>query len=138
MPACQVKGPFSVRRPLRELQPGPPLNLSVMTQSGRPEPLSSALVPNYNLICSGRVRGGKEPGRPWSVRYKYKATSWTQHTKRKVSESRWRRMILEPIQHMTLQYQTMLVSFRWHPVLFSAYINVWEFGTVHNKFCSYY
>ena len=32
MPACHVKGPFSVRRPLRELQPGPPLNLGRTSQ----------------------------------------------------------------------------------------------------------
>ena len=31
MPASQVKGPFSVRSPERELQPGPPLNHMVIS-----------------------------------------------------------------------------------------------------------
>ena len=31
VPASHVKGPFSVRRPERELQPGPPLNHMVIS-----------------------------------------------------------------------------------------------------------
>ena len=35
VPASHVKGPFSVRRPLSELHPGPPLNQMVTSSAAR-------------------------------------------------------------------------------------------------------
>ena len=58
VPDCHVKGPFSVRRPLRELQPGPPLNLGVMSQPGSQEGWAQ---PPYHMttssVASGFVEG---------------------------------------------------------------------------------
>lgn len=61
VPCCHKKGPFSVIRPLRELQPGPPFNLSSSRQhkSGLTQRRNS---PDHKLIitCIG-IAAGEEP-----------------------------------------------------------------------------
>ena len=54
VPACHVKGPFSVRRPLRELQPGPPLNLRAKSQPGSQEGWAE---PPYHMTTSSVAAG---------------------------------------------------------------------------------
>ena len=54
MPACHVKGPFSVRRPLRELQPGPPLNLE---PTNKPANLNELARLPYQITTSSVAAG---------------------------------------------------------------------------------
>ncbi len=49
MPASHVNGPFSVRRPLKELHPGPPLNHMAISS------FAAALLEGKNQKKSSRV-----------------------------------------------------------------------------------
>ena len=56
VPDSQVKGPFSLKRPLRELQPGPPLNLRELENREAYVIASQANVPHGYLILGFGVR----------------------------------------------------------------------------------
>ena len=63
VPASQVKGPFSVSKPLKELQPGPPFNQMVISSAfgfvlGKNQKKSSRVSPGESEIGSKPAKLG--------------------------------------------------------------------------------
>jgi len=102
-----VKGPFSKRSPLRELQPGPPLNLQKRIQSGVWRRIWGIFLPDDNLICSSRIRAGKEP--IGQYQQGSAQVEWVRLTKRIAPESHWPLRRQVSIQRMILPRRTAQV-----------------------------
>ena len=137
MPACHVKGPFSVRRPLRELQPGPPLNLRATSQ---PKSQEGWAQPPYQMTTSS-VAAGFVEGKNLNVDGKRDSSTEDlcnlnipkEELSSLVGSGRYWNQSSIRLADVKLCTH---VSLMWHSMHFSAYIDIRDVGAVHNKFWS--